>query len=163
MDLTVGAYEQLQLLATGASTYLWQPPANLDDPAGANPIFEATHAEVYIYTVTGTNTAGCTDTDTLKITVTEAGELYIPTAFSPNGDGRNDRFTVTLPDGYTFIDLLIYNRWGTLVYETKDPNQAWDGTFNGQPVPIGSYAIVLTYIHASSAQIQYQGNVTVLR
>ena len=68
--------------------------------------------------------------------------VYLPTAFSPNGDGNNDGFRPIVVDDNIDFDsweFSIYNRWGELVFKTNDVNEAWDGTYNGE--------VLYQYIH----------------
>jgi gliding motility-associated-like protein len=68
--------------------------------------------------------------------------LYIPSAFSPNGDGINDTFGVK-GEGIKNYHLLVYNRWGELLFESTNPKQQWDGKFDGQRVEQGTYVYQL--------------------
>jgi gliding motility-associated-like protein len=105
------------------SSYLWQDNSIL-------PVFIVTQTGVYSATV-GDNT-GCTSSDTIKITV-DCSDLYFPSAFTPNGDGRNDLFSplgnAAAAGKYT---LGIYNRWGQMVFYSNDPLQKWDGRLRGR-------------------------------
>ena len=76
-----------------------------------------------------------------------ACSVYVPNVFSPDGDGNpdNETFRPLLPSNCTFTDytLRIYDRWGKLVYESSNPEESWDGTFNGQPLTANVYVYVL--------------------
>ena len=93
--------------------------------------------------------------------------FYIPTAFTPNGDGKNDRF---LPLG-AFHDiksysLQIFNRWGERIFSAEDykgPDAGWDGTFNGQPAPTGAYVYNVSYTSADGKEFEKQGTITLTR
>ena len=84
-----------------------------------------------------------------------ACSLYIPNVFSPDGDGDpdNETFRPFLPSDCTFTDytLRIFDRWGKLVYESSNPDEAWDGTFNGQPLTANVYVYVIR-IHFSDGE-----------
>ncbi len=109
------------------------------------------------------NTGGTTDPPPpLPDPGTDTGELFIPTAFTPNGDGRNDRFR---PRGA--IDgnfrMYIFNQWGEQIYFTQDPVTGWDGTRNGLPVHNGTY-VYLIYIEPTGAPRRaWSGHVTLIR
>ncbi|MCX8149819.1 gliding motility-associated C-terminal domain-containing protein [Thermaurantimonas aggregans] len=70
--------------------------------------------------------------------------LYIPNAFTPNGDGRNDCFQV-VGDNLSSYQIQVFSRWGELVYESDDVSQCWDGTHRGRPVPDGVYLYVIRH------------------
>jgi gliding motility-associated-like protein len=108
---------------------------------------------------------GCTDTVTKEIFIKEIFTLYIPNAFTPDGDGLNDIFiplSVGLDnEGY---QLLIFNRWGELVYETNDMNKGWDGrTFSGEKAYDGVYTWLLRYNAIDSYDQKRTGTVTLIR
>ncbi len=86
---------------------------------------------------------GCTGQDSVRFTM-PAGLLPIPNAFTPNGDGINDRFQlVGSLDQITTFTMQVFSRWGHLVFETTDPYEGWDGTFNGSPCPVGTYLWII--------------------
>lgn len=95
-------------------------------------------------------------------------QIYVPNAFSPNGDGIND-FTMLIGVAVTDLQISIYNRWGELVYETNninilnDPDTGWDGTYNGQDAEMGVYAYVLTATGEDGSTVHRQGNITLVR
>jgi gliding motility-associated-like protein len=91
-------------------------------------------------------------------------QLYIPNAFTPNGDGINDEF-----NGFgSFIDLsdlkfLIFNRWGQPIWETDDPDESWDGKVNGELVPQGIYGYIYAYSDGGGNRVEKTGTVTLIR
>ncbi|TXB62005.1 T9SS type B sorting domain-containing protein [Phaeodactylibacter luteus] len=99
----------------------------------------------------------------LACAVQEA-KVYIPTAFSPNGDGRNDTFQPFLQFGVpTAYQLTIYNRWGGQVFETQEPGKGWDGTSDGELANTGSYGYTLRIVQASGTVIEESGEVVLVR
>ncbi len=74
-------------------------------------------------------------------------EVYAPTAFSPNGDGTNEWFSVSVAGNVpaAWYQLLIFDRWGKLIFQTNDQTQGWNGNFDGQPLPEGAYGWQLRY------------------
>lgn len=86
---------------------------------------------------------GCTDTTTLNLTIVDDIIIYAPNTFTPDGDEFNQNWRIYILgiDIYQF-ELLIYNRWGELIWENHDPEEAWDGTYNGLAVPEGTYTWV---------------------
>ncbi|MBV6460528.1 MAG: hypothetical protein HJHJAOHD_00643 [Flavobacteriales bacterium] len=89
--------------------------------------------------------------------------LNLPTAFSPNGDGQNDVFSVLGTKYVQSIELRVYNRWGQQVFYTNEKEQGWDGTFKGQPAPTGVYAYTLVATLTNGEVITKKGNVTLKR
>ena len=88
--------------------------------------------------------------------------IGLPTAFSPNGDGANDILYVRGVNVAT-VNLKIFNRWGTLVFETTSMDVGWDGTFRGTEQEMESYAYVLQATFLDGAKYHDQGNVTLIR
>jgi gliding motility-associated-like protein len=125
----------LQPNIKGTATYQWQN-------GSTSSFFDVT--EPGIYEVTVANECG-TRSDQIAI---EQGLclLILPNAFSPNHDGLNDVFRIKFPWFIKEFHMMIFNRWGQMVFETNDPNKGWNGDFNGMPQPNGGYvwAISLT-------------------
>ncbi|MEI6123156.1 MAG: gliding motility-associated C-terminal domain-containing protein [Bacteroidota bacterium] len=103
--------------------------------------------------------------DTLTISINDNCDkqtVYIPNIFSPNGDGANDIFRVRGPN-IDSVHLQVYNRWGNLVFESKDINAGWDGTYKGQDCEAGVYAFWATINFTNGQTIVKSGNVTLIR
>ncbi|HEU4719217.1 MAG TPA: CotH kinase family protein, partial [Bacteroidia bacterium] len=94
---------------------------------------------------------------------TQTGSLFIPTAFSPNADGNNDVLHMHGTEGASYIDLVIYNRWGQKVFETTDPTQGWDGTTGGRECESGVYAYFLKVDYPDGTSTTKSGNITLMR
>lgn len=149
-DTSVIANQPLQLQAlvnnsTEEYSWSWLPPAiSLSNTLIANPvaILNGTIDSVR-YTVRATNTSGCYGEDDIKVYVYKtAPEIFVPSAFTPNGDGRND-ILKPIPVGISKLNFFrIYNRWGQLVYSTSEIGRGWDGTLNGNLQPTGTYIFV---------------------
>jgi len=101
-----------------------------------------------------------TPSDTLRVTLCE--DIAVPNAFSPNGDGINDLLSVIVVDPSRIHAFLIYNRWGQLVYDGNSSNYQWDGNFNDEAQPIGTYVFVLTYTEDGIDKTM-QGNITLVK
>lgn len=121
--------DSIALIASGGADYLWLHNNQ------TSAIITVAPYETTTYTVVGTghpNDWTCIDTATVIVDVYD--DIFIPNAFTPNGDGVNDVFfpvggtLATDPDDY---EMLIFNRWGNLIFKTEDPNAGWDG--NGAP------------------------------
>ena len=140
-DTTVAIGQPLQLEATGAASYTWSPATGLDNPFSDRPV--ARPGTDMTYYLTGTTPEGCTGFDTLHIKVYKGPAIYVPNAFTPNGDGANDILLPIVP-GIKKLDYFsVYNRAGQRVFNTTTPGKGWDGRLNGIPQPPGAYAWVL--------------------
>jgi len=87
--------------------------------------------------------------------------IYVPNAFTPNGDGINDLFGAK-GDGIIEFNIQIFNRWGELVFESSDINKQWDGTYNGEKTETGAYAYSITAFGEKTNQISKSGSVTLV-
>ena len=113
-----------------------------DDSTGVreNAIHEYAEAGDYPVSLTVINQSGCDTTLYDTVTVYDPLHVYIPNAFTPNGDSLNDWFGM-VGEGYLYYDMAIYDRWGKILIEGRFTDEkVWDGTFNGRPVPTGLYA-----------------------
>ena len=122
-----------QLLATGGVQYVWDTDPTLDNLNIRNPLASPTVATVY--KVTGTDANGCINRDSIQVEVTtnNKSNYLMPSAFTPNKDGLNDCFGIKYWGAIRELDFSIYNRWGQLVFKTKNPGGCWDGTVDGVP------------------------------
>jgi gliding motility-associated-like protein len=124
----------------------------------------ATNLEATLsYCVVGTNTFGCSDTACITITVdSDCGKLFLPLAFSPNGDNKNDTWKV---QGRCIksMDLRIFDRWGEKVFETTTPGEGWDGTFRGKALDSDVYVYMLTVNMQDGEEKSFKGDITLLR
>lgn len=89
--------------------------------------------------------------------------IMIPTAFSPNGDGINDIFKLVNVKNEKLIDFRVFNRWGTIVYNSKDIFQGWDGNYKGQAQATGIYGYAIRIMYADGVEEIYKGTVTLVR
>jgi gliding motility-associated-like protein len=109
-------------------------------------------------------TLGCTDMATKKITVFDHCNIDVPTAFTPNNDGLNDRFgphNALKADNYQF---KVYNRWGQLVFESKNWKERWDGKVKGALQGSGVYVWMLRYTNRDTKKPVFKkGTVTLIR
>ncbi len=117
------------------SEYLWQDNSE-------KPYYDVANAGIYWVKVTDEN--NCSAIDTFKVRVACAPVIYIPTAFSPNDDTKNDKLIIYGSD-VTKFNIKIFNRWGTLVYKSDNINEEWDGKYNNVTVPQGLYSVIIKY------------------
>lgn len=118
------------------SIFLWSPAETLSNPNIPNPIATPTETTTYLLTVTENN---CTILDEVTITL-DCGNLYLPTSFSPNGDGNNDVYKA-VGNNVSSFDLRIFNRWGELVFISTNVALGWDGTYLNAPAAEGVYVV----------------------
>ncbi len=127
--------------ATGESVlYSWSPSFYLDNPQIIQPLATPPADINYALTVASVNGCGIA-TDTMHIFV--YNDIYIPTVFSPNGDGLNETWKIPALAAFPTFELSVFNRYGQLVFENKNTNQPWDGTYKGQPAATGAYVYVI--------------------
>lgn len=109
------------------------------------------------------NQYGCFDSSSVFIEVFPRTRWHIPTAFSPGRDGLNDDFGIPDPTGVSQYRLLIYNRWGELVFYSDNPQQKWDGTYKGQPAQQGVYTYLFDFTHARGTKHYFKGIIHLVR
>ncbi|MBC7947284.1 MAG: gliding motility-associated C-terminal domain-containing protein [Chitinophagaceae bacterium] len=121
-------------------SFVWSPTVFMDDPQLMQPT--VTPPADTSYTLTVTSNEGCgSATDDVKVYVYK--DIYIPTAFSPNGNGLNDTWFIPALSAYSDYSVRVYNRYGQILFQSTNANKAWDGRFNGVPQPSGVYVYVI--------------------
>jgi gliding motility-associated-like protein len=153
--------DTITLKATGAEFYYWSPAAFiLGDTVGSEVRIKAIEGIEVV--VIGENNYGCRSSDTLRLEVQPRPQerLFLPTLFSPNGDGKNDVFRL-LGSGVASVHFRIYNKQGQLVFETSDittaMQQGWDGTHQGVPQPPDVYFWQIEGTFRSGAPLTVEG------
>jgi gliding motility-associated-like protein len=130
-DTAIVLGQPLQLNASGGQFYTWSPSTFLNDTDIPNPISNPTDSITYFLRVS--DSTGCFGLDTITVRVFRlpAG-LYVPTAFTPNGNGLNDVFRPIALGIRNLEYFRVYNRWGELVYQTSEIGKGWDGNYKGR-------------------------------
>lgn len=141
----------------------WAPQQFFHSQTGKSQTITVSDTSKTFYVV-GRSTQGCIDTASLKVNVNDnATDVFIPNAFTPNGDGRNDVFKA-FGSSIMSVEMQIYTQWGNLIFETKDNNTGWNGTHNGKPQPVGVYLYVIKIkLYNNNTLIIKKGNVNLLR
>ena len=153
--------QPIQLNGSGGTNYEWIPHDFLSDAFIPDPVAALARDQTYILTVK--NDDGCAAKDTIRIKVYEHLDIYVPSAFTPNGDGRNDVLHVIAP-GLKQLDYFrVYNRWGQVVFESKDLLKGWDGRINGQLPETGVYVWIMRGVNYLGDVIGRRGTVTLIR
>lgn len=148
-------------------SFQWIPSDSLSCMDCANPV--ASPFNTTTYQVVITDQDNCTATDNVTINVLKKRPVYIPTAFSPDGDGKNDFFTLySGPAAKIIKSLRIFDRWGDLLFEGKNldfnaDEQGWDGMVNGKVLPPGVFAYFAEVEFVDGLTLVYEGDVTIVR
>ncbi|QTN38533.1 choice-of-anchor L domain-containing protein [Cryomorphaceae bacterium] len=122
---------------TGATIFNWSFGDGATSP-DENPTHKYDQAGFFEVWLTTSSPNGCVDSTSQLVEVISEFYFYVPNAFTPNGDGNNETFGGT-GKGFSDYRLMVWNRWGELIYETDDVNAPWDGTFKGELAPQGTY------------------------
>ncbi|MGN6604274.1 MAG: gliding motility-associated C-terminal domain-containing protein [Ginsengibacter sp.] len=165
-DTSVTVGQPVQLNASGGTTYLWEPATGLSSTDVANPIAIYNQAFDSIrYEVVVSNEAHCRDSAfvTVKVFNSPKPVIFVPSAFTPNGDGLNDFFHPVVEGMKQIIMFHVYNRWGKLVFSAGNTNTKWDGTFQGRPQPQDVYVWTLKAIDYQGTISFQKGIVTLVR
>lgn len=146
-------------------TYTWTPPDWLNNPSSSSPTASPPPGTYWYYVLLDDGN-GCIYSDSVRITVLDVfcypPYLFLPNAFSPDGDGQNDVLYVR---GIYIeeLEFLIFDRWGNLVFETRDQNIGWDGTYKGEKLKPGVFAYYLRILCYNKVEYFKKGNITLIR
>lgn len=154
-------YEQeVNLIATGASIYNWTPVWGTSNPNMPNTIVSP--AEPTQYYVYGLNQFGCRNMDSIYVDIDYHDNLFIPTAFTPNGDGKNDIFRIGNLTFQKVQEFRILNRWGQEVFSATD-NRGWNGFFKGKPQDAATFYYLIRVAYPDGATKMFKGDVILVR
>ena len=143
--------------------FAWVPAgAGLSCADCPNPTARPTRSTTYV--VVATSAEGCLRTDSLTVGVDASVPVYFPSAFSPNGDGRNDRYRPFPGLGASAVEYLrIFDRWGGLCYDADLGDGGWDGSVDGRPAATGPYAYTSRVRLLNGEVVEYSGVLTLHR
>jgi gliding motility-associated-like protein len=165
-DTSIVLGQELQLSATGGRpgfTYLWEPSLYLDNPNIVNPVSKPEEDITYRITITS-DRGNCTGSGTVKIKVFDVQpSFYVPSAFSPNGDGLNDVIKPIALGLKKLTYFRIYNRLGQLIFETSTIGIGWDGTFKGAGQDPANYVWMAEGETYKGEKIKGRGNAVLIR
>lgn len=131
-----------------------------------DPVFTPTHSATYHLSIVDEN--GCRADTALQVLVNRPRRVFIPNAFSPNGDGKNDVFLVYAgPEAARIEKMIVAGRWGNILFQKEnslpnDPHHGWDGWFNGQRMPVGVYVYQVDVLFSDGVAITYKGEVLLM-
>ncbi len=156
-NINIGFGGSTSLEASGGIYYDWSPSNSLSSANSAQTVASPNETTTYVVIVTAQNECQ----DQASVTVTVKNDLFIPNLFTPNDDGKNDYFKI-YGTGVAEINMIIYNRNGIVVFQTKDVNYlletGWDGTTKGAKQPQGSYMYVISGRFVDGNPIEYNNN-----
>ena len=160
-DVTIqeGETTELTASATAGMTYLWAPSASLSCSDCFTPIASPVETTVYTFNVTDTATS-CNAIDSLTVTVIRNYDIWVPSAFSPNGDSNNDFFFVR-GNNIKEFNISLYDRWGNKVYESSNLAEGWNGEFQNRVINSGILVYVLNFTLNDGISATQKGNITV--
>lgn len=158
-----GTTVQLQAIPGSGVSYSWSPPDAVSDPTIASPTAFVTQSTTFYVVVSD---GVCSRMDSVRVEVyelrCEEPDIFIPDAFTPNGDSNNDVLFVRgrhIRD----LELKVFDRWGEVVFATTDQAKGWDATYKGRPVDPAVYVYWLTAHCIDGQEFFKKGNVTVIR
>jgi gliding motility-associated-like protein len=164
-DTTVVINQPLQFNATGGTSYVWSPPTFLSNPNVGNPVgvyngvVDSIRYKVYV-----SNTLGCSDSDEVLVRIFKTiPDIFVPTGFTPNGDGKNDVFRPLLAGIKKLEYFRVYNRWGQLVFTTSEQNKGWNGMVGGKPQDSGTFVWMVSGTDYLDRPIRKKGSVVLVR
>jgi gliding motility-associated-like protein len=147
----------LKLFAGTHATYNWQN--------GSSNEAYFTIQQPGTYFITITNIEGCSAKDSIKIVEACPPKLFVAEAYTPNGDGLNDVFKVN-HEYITQFKMVVYNRWGEIIFISEDPNESWNGEYKNEQMPMGVYPYIITYesmFEEYKGPYKKTGSVTLIR
>jgi gliding motility-associated-like protein len=162
-DTIIKQGSSVTISATGGGTYAWSPSTGLGCSTCASTTADPTKSTTYCVLVTDI-ASGCSDSACMTINVeVPCGAVWVPNAFSPNGDNENDRECV-YGGCLETLDFSIFDRWGNRVFHTTDPSQTcWDGIYNGKVMNTGVFVYYLDAVKTNGDKVTLKGNITLLR
>jgi gliding motility-associated-like protein len=146
---------------SGFVDYVWTPTRGLNDPFIANPI--ATIDRDIIYMVTARTAQNCEGTAAINVKVYQGPDIYVPTAFTPGGNGLNDILNAISVGMKEFHYFRIYNRWGQMVFNTANARVGWDGKINGILQGSATFVWIAEAVDYTDKLIRRKGTVTLIR
>jgi gliding motility-associated-like protein len=161
-DTTVVLGQPLLLTGTGGDIYLWEPGTWLSNPTVAN-VVSTPQADIE-YRLLVRNLAGCEGRDSIRVKVYDLeASMYVPTAFTPNGDRVNDVLRPIMLGMKELTYFRVYNRWGQMMYSTVEQNKGWDGIFAGKPQHADTYVWEAVGVTFKNQVIRKKGYAVLIR
>lgn len=152
-DTIAAAGQPVQLHASGGLSYLWTPGAgylnanNIANPVAALTATQTFHLKAF-------TPEGCESFDDITVKIYKGPDIYLPNAFTPNGDGINDIFRGKPVGIKQFNYMRIFNRWGELIFYSTSPDKGWNGRFKGNEQSAGTYVAIISGIDFNGKLIE---------
>ena len=162
-DTIIVRGESIIFNASGGQIYTWTPTDYLNNPNVANPVGYFPDTGMFHYVVHIATETGCEGDDSINVWVVAQSAIFVPSAFSPNSDGKND---ILRPIGIGFRNInyfRVFNRWGQQVYYGTRFNEGWDGSYQGAKADIGTYYWVLSITDRFGNEQMLKGDSALLR
>jgi gliding motility-associated-like protein len=162
-NVKIAPGETAVLEVKGGSSYSWTPSADLSCTDCSNPQVSPKINSVYCVT---SSRQGCVDERCISVEVScdTGGDLSLPNAFTPDGDGNNDLFCLQGWDLCTMhFSILIFDRWGEKVFESNTPSFCWDGIYKNKPLPADVFVYTVNAAFSDGDKISKKGNITLIR
>ncbi len=161
-DTAIVLNQPLQLNASGGTSYVWSPTTSLNNPNISNPI--ANPPSNISYAVKVSTPEGCFAIDTINVKVFNTNpDIFVPTAFTPNGDKKNDQL-IPIPVGITKLEYFkVYSRYGELVFSTTQFGKGWDGRFKGKEQNSTTFVWYVQGVDYTGKTIFKKGTSTLIR
>jgi gliding motility-associated-like protein len=162
VELPVGTVEFTPVSSIELTGWSWSfGDGNVSDLEA--PVHEYENPGRYEVILTGVDRNGCEITASTIIEVKKVVSAFMPSAFTPNGDGYNDVFKIG-PYNLRDFQIRVFSRWGTVIYEANEPGFEWDGKdLNGQDVPEGVYVYVIRFLDINGKTTEQTGTITLIR
>lgn len=158
-DTNVSLGNSISLFGQGGTNYIWSPDTFLDNPNGPLPMV-VDPLQTTSYQLLVTDNSGCTDIDSVTVTVDIDYNFIAANIMTPNADGYNDTWYIDNIDFYSDCEVAIYNRYGYMVYNKAGYVNDWDGSSSGTILPDGTYYYVIT---CPGTQEVFKGGITIMR
>ena len=162
-DTIIVKGESILFNAMGGTSYTWSPATNLSDTAIFDPVGYYPDTGYFAYDVHVVSDYGCSGDDSIKVRVVNQAAFFVPSAFTPNGDGLNDIFR-PIAIGYRDLKYFrVFNRFGEMVYNGNTLEVGWDGTYNHKQCDIGVYFWEVRFTDRFGKEGSLKGDVTLIR
>jgi gliding motility-associated-like protein len=160
--VTIWAGEQanLKAMVDGViNSFQWTPASELQNGASLTPVTKALTSSTP-FTLSVISEDGCTTQKGMVVKVLH--KLFVPNSFTPNGDALNDVFRIPQGVPITLKEFSVFNRWGTKVFTTNDPNTGWNGNIKATNAPIGTYVYIIKGTYEGE-DVTLKGTVELIR